>query len=67
MSKRTRRTLELVLLALLVLAALGRLPSYSFVRVTGPDGTTVVEHAGPGPHTVTIVNKDGSFAKSRVW
>jgi hypothetical protein len=65
--KQTRRTLELLLLALLVLAVLGRLPSFSYVRVSGPDGTTVVEHTGPGPHTVMVVGKDVSFAKSGAW
>lgn len=67
MSKRTRHTVELVLLAILVLALLGRLPSYSYVRVSGPDGTTVVETSGSGPHTVQVIGPDGSFAKSGSW
>ena len=67
MTKRTRRTIEILLLALLVLFVLCRLPSYTYVRVSGPDGTTVIEHSGPGPHTVEVIGPDGSFAKSGAW
>lgn len=67
MSKRNRRTVELVLLAIAVLALLGRLPSYSYVRVNGPEGTTVIERSGPGPHTVQVIGPDGAFAKSGSW
>jgi hypothetical protein len=67
MSKHTRRTLEVILLATFVLLLLGRLPSYSYVRITGPDGTTVVEHSGTGPLTVQVIGSDGSFAKSEAW
>ena len=67
MSKCTRRTIEIVLLAVLVLALLGRLPSYSYVRVSGPEGTTIIEHSGPGPHTIQVMGPDGSFAKSGTW
>jgi hypothetical protein len=67
MSKHTRRTLEVILLATFVLLLLGRLPSYSYVRITGPDGTTVVEQSGIGPHTVQVIGSDGSFAKSEAW
>jgi len=67
MSKRTRRTIEIAILVLVLLALAGRLPSYSYVRVSGPDGTTVIEQSGPGPHSVTVVGSDGSFAKSSAW
>jgi hypothetical protein len=67
MTKRTRRTLELVLLAIVVLVLLGRLPSYTYVRVSGESGTTVIEHTGPGPHRVHVEGPDGSFAKSGAW
>jgi len=67
MTKRTRRTIEIALLALVVLFVLGRLPSYSYVRVSGPEGTTVIEVSGPGPYTVEVIGPDGSFAKSGAW
>jgi hypothetical protein len=67
MSKRTRRTFELVLLALLILFLLGRLPSYSYVRVTAENGTTVIEQTGPGPHRIHVEGPDGSFARSGSW
>jgi hypothetical protein len=67
MSKRTRRTIEIVVLVILLLGLLGRLPSYSYVRVSGPDGTTVIEQSGPGPHSVTVIGADGSVAKSGAW
>lgn len=67
MSKRTRRTLEIVALVILLLALLGRLPSYSYVRVTGPDGTTVIESSGTGPQAVQVIGPDGSFARSGGW
>ena len=67
MTKRTRRTVEIALVALLVLALLGRLPSYSYVRVSGPDGTTVIESSGTGPQSVQVIGPDGSFAKSSAW
>mgnify|MGYP001806854365 CR=1 FL=1 len=34
--------------AVVALAALGGLPSLSFVHVRGPDGEFTVQHAGPG-------------------
>ena len=67
MSKRTRRTFELVFLALLILYLLGRLPSYSYVRVTGEKCTTVVEQTGPGPHKVRVEAPDGVIAESGSW
>jgi hypothetical protein len=67
MSKHTRRTFELVLLALLILFLLGRLPSYSYVRMTDENGTTVIEHSGPGPHRIHVEGPDGSFARSGNW
>lgn len=67
MSKRTRRMLEIAALVILVLAVLGRLPSYSYIHIRGPEGTTVIEHSGPGPHSVQVIGRDGSFAKSGSW
>ena len=67
MTKHTRRTLEVVFLAILVLMLLGRLSNYSYVRVSGPDGITVVEQAGPGPHVVRVDGADGSVAISGSW
>ena len=67
MSKRTRRTVEIFLIVVLLLALLGRLPSYSYVRVTGPDGTTVIESSGTGAQSVQVIGPDGSFAKSGAW
>ena len=67
MTNRTRRTIEIVTVVILVLALLGRLPSYSYVRVSGPEGTAVIEISGPGPHTVQVTGRDGSFAKSGSW
>jgi hypothetical protein len=67
MTKRTRRTVELVLLAIVVLALLGRLPSYTYVRVSGPEGMTVIESSGTGPQSVQVIGPDGSFAKSDAW
>jgi len=67
MTKRTRRTLELVLLALLIVFLLGRLPSYSYVRVSDENGTTIIEQSGPGPHRIHVEGPDGSFAKSGAW
>jgi len=67
MSKRTRRSVEIVVLVILVLALLGRLPSYSYVRVSGPDGTTVIESSGTGPQSVQVIGPDGSFARSGAW
>jgi hypothetical protein len=67
MSKRTRRTLEIGLVILVILFALGRLPSYSYVRVSGPEGTTVIESSGPGPHTVRVEGPDGTVAVSGGW
>jgi hypothetical protein len=67
MTKRTRRTVEIFLIVVLLLALLGRLPSYSYVRVTGPDGTTVIESSGTGPQSVQVIGPDGSFAKSGAW
>jgi len=67
MTKRTRRTLEVVALAILVLMLLGRLPNYSYVRVSGPEGTTVVESTGPGPHTIQVKGADGTVAISGSW
>ena len=67
MTRRSHRTLEVIALAILILTLLGRLPSYSYVRVSGPEGTTVIEHSGPGPHTVQVVVPDGAVAKSGAW
>jgi hypothetical protein len=68
MSKRTRRTVEVVVLVLAVLMmASGRLPSYSLVVISGPNGTTRVEHSGPGPHKVRVKGPDGAVAESVTW
>ena len=67
MSKRTRRTLEVILLAVVVLLLLKQLPSYSFVMVSGPNVTTTGEHSGPGPHKVRVEGPDGAVAESKVW
>jgi hypothetical protein len=67
MSKRTRRTLELGLLVVLLGLLMSRLPTYSLVVVAGPNGTTVVEHSGSGPHTVRVEGADGAVAESRTW
>jgi hypothetical protein len=67
MTKRTRQILEIILLAFVVLLLLGRLPSYSFIMVSGPEGKTLIEHTGPGPHTVRVEGPDGSVAVSGGW
>ena len=66
MCKRTRRTVEMVFLALLILFLLGRLPSYSYVRVGGENAPTVIEITGPGPHRIHVEGPDGSFVKTGV-
>jgi hypothetical protein len=67
MTNRRHRTLEVIALAILILTLVGRLPSYSYVRVSGPEGTTVIEYSGPGPHTVQVAGPDGAVAKSGAW
>ncbi|HEX3148689.1 MAG TPA: hypothetical protein VHR66_11430 [Gemmataceae bacterium] len=67
MSKRTWRLLQLALLAVVLGMLAGRLPGYSLVVVRGPNGTTVVEHSGPGPHVVRVEGPDGAVAESRTW
>jgi len=67
MSKQTRRMLEVTLVAIVVLMVLGRLPKCNYVKVSGPDGTTVVESSGPGPHVIRVDGNDGSVAISGSW
>ncbi|MCU0705374.1 MAG: hypothetical protein MUF18_15485 [Fimbriiglobus sp.] len=40
------------------LAAVGWLPSYSFVAVSSPDGNLSVQHAGPGGIRVKTSNAE---------
>jgi hypothetical protein len=63
MSKHTRRTLELAFLVIVVLWLIGRVPSYSYVRISGPEGTTVVECTGPWPPTIQVVGPDGASVR----
>jgi hypothetical protein len=68
MSKRTRRTLQIALLVLVLLMLVsGRLPSYSLIVVSGPNGTTRIERSGPGPHKVHVEGPDGAVAESIAW
>jgi hypothetical protein len=68
MRKRTRRTLQIMLIVLVLLMLMsGRLPSYSLVVVSGPNGTTRVERTGPGPHTVRVEGPDGVVAEAATW
>ena len=67
MTKRCHRTLEVIALAILILTLLGRLPSYSYVRIGGENGPTVIELTGPGPHRVYVQGPDGAVVKSGSW
>jgi hypothetical protein len=44
--------------AVVALAALGGLPSFSYVSVRGPDGDLTVQHAGTGGVHVKTDNAD---------
>ena len=68
MPKRTCRTVQLVLVVLVILMFVSaRLPKYSLVIISGPNGTTRVERSGPGPHRVLVEGPDGAVAQAVTW
>jgi hypothetical protein len=68
MSKRTRKTLWILAVTLVLAGALSRVaPNRATVVITGADGEVRAESTGPGPRAVRVEMPDGAFAESVAW
>lgn len=65
MSRNMKRTAFAVVMIVILLTALSQvLPNYTYVSITGPDGSVQVERAGFGPQSTKVETPNGYVESS---